>query len=208
MANTIKLPEPVYKSSISVEEAILKRRSVRDFSNKKLPIELISQLLWSAQGITDKTNKFRAAPSAGALYPMELYIVSPDGIFHYIPDGHRIQKLQGDDLRQDLANACWGQNFVAVAGISIIIAADYGRTTWRYGNKGIRYVDIEAGHIAQNIHLQSVALNLGSVPVGAFNDKAVKSLLKLPAAQQPIYVIPVGYPVRETLLPETPENEK
>ena len=207
MMTEIKLPKPSYKGTVSVEETILKRRSVRNFSKDKLPLEFISQLLWSAQGITNQRNKFRAAPSAGALYPMELYIVSPDGVFHYIPDGHLLRKQQHADLRQELANASWGQNFVAVAGISIVIVAEYGRTTWRYGNRGIRYVDMEAGHIAQNIHLQAVALNLGSVPVGAFNDKVVKSLLKLPPAQEPIYIIPVGYPTHKNPLPEIPEEK-
>ncbi len=191
----IILPEPKKHGNVSVEECIARRRSIREFQKKDLTIEEISQILWSAQGITDPKRKFRAAPSAGALYPMELYLVCSKGVFHYLPDGHKLERIKQQDLRQELSNAAWGQNFVAEAGVSIVICAIYGRTTWRYGQRGIRYVDMEAGHIAENIHLQAVSLGLGSVPVGAFSEEKVKSLLDLPRDQQPIYIIPVGYPL-------------
>jgi SagB-type dehydrogenase family enzyme len=190
----IILPEPKKQGGISVEECIARRRSIRNFRKEDLSIEQISQILWSAQGITDQKMKFRAAPSAGALYPMELYLLCSSGVFHYLPESHKLERISNNDLRQELSDACWGQNFIADAGISIVICAVYGRTTWRYGQRGIRYVDMEAGHIAQNIHLQAVSLGLGSVPVGAFSDEKVKNLLNLPRDHQPIYIIPVGYP--------------
>ncbi|MDI6641726.1 MAG: SagB/ThcOx family dehydrogenase [Elusimicrobiota bacterium] len=193
----INLPKPKLTGEKSVEECIFRRRSVRKFATGAkaiLTLEQISQLLWSAQGITEPRMKFLSAPSAGALYPMELYAVLPDGFFHYLPEKHQLEKLSESDLREGLAAACWGQSFIAEASIDIIIAAVYSRVTWRYGKRGIRYTDMEAGHIAQNIHLESVALGLGSVPVGAFDDAAVKRLLNLKGEEEPIYIIPIGYP--------------
>jgi SagB-type dehydrogenase family enzyme len=194
MENVKVLPKPESTKGMALEKAIAIRRSVRNFAARDLSIEQISQLLWAAQGITDENNKFRAAPSAGGLYPMEIYIVSSSGTYHYVPDGHKIEILKTKDQRQELSDACGGQEFVAEAALDVIIVAVYGRTTWRYGNRGIKYVDMEAGHVAQNIHLQAVSLGLGSVPVGAFNDDMVKKVLGLSAEQQPVYVIPVGYP--------------
>ncbi|MEW6557925.1 MAG: SagB/ThcOx family dehydrogenase [Elusimicrobiota bacterium] len=188
----IQLPQPKLKGTISLEETIFKRRSVRNFQNKKLTPEQISQLLWSAQGLTSKMG-FRSAPSAGAIYPVEIYFVSADGIFHYIPQGHKIEKLKDGDLRTQLSDAAYGQEFISDAGISVIICCDYEKIMARYSKRGIRYADMEAGHIAQNIHLQAVALGLGSVPVGAFLDTAVTNLLNLPKNLSPIYIIPVGY---------------
>lgn len=189
----IKLPAPKQKGNISLEETIEKRRSERNLSGKELTLEQISQLLWSCQGITDKGRGFRSAPSAGATYPLEVYLVSPDGLFHYIPQTHSIKRIKDKDLRGELCQACLGQRFVKDAAIDIIICADFKRTTGRYGERGEGYVYIEVGHAAENVNLQAVALGLGSVPVGAFSDGAVKKLLDLPEDIVPIYVIPVGY---------------
>jgi SagB-type dehydrogenase family enzyme len=194
--NMIKLPKPVTKGKISLEEAIAKRRSQRNFVNKDLTLEQISQLLWSAQGITGKKGSFsfRAAPSASALYPMEIYLVTKDGLFHYLVQEHGLEQLAKDDMRNALAEAAFGQGSVSQAGANIVICAVYSRITLKYGERGIRYVHIEAGHIAQNIHLEAVALGLGSVPVGAFDDNQVKKVLSLPKDEEPLYIIPVGYP--------------
>ena len=193
MKEEILLPAPQLKGEISVEQAIGQRRSRRRYSSQELTLAQISQLLWSAQGLTDKRRRFRAAPSAGARYPMELYLLNKDGLFHYLPDGHKLKQVSQKDLRRQLADAALGQDFVAQAAVNIVISAIYQRVTSRYGMRGERYTDIEVGHIAQNIHLQAEALGLGSVPVGAFNDQAVKNLLKLPDNQEPLYIIPVGY---------------
>lgn len=192
----IQLPKPITQGKISLEEAILKRRSQRAFAQKDLNLGQISQLLWSAQGITgEKTGfSFRAAPSAGALYPMEIYLLSKDGLFHYLADGHKLDILSKKDLRKNLRDAALGQNSVAQAAIDIVICAVYSRVTGKYGERGIRYAHFEAGHIAQNIHLQAVALGLGSVPVGAFSDELVKRILSLPKDAEPLYIIPLGYP--------------
>lgn len=191
--SVIKLPSPRLTGQMSLEDTIRLRRSVREFKNTPLSLEQIGQLLWAAQGLDPKTNRFRNAPSAGATYPMELYVTSSDGLYHYQISSHSLKIITDKDLRNDLSQAALGQPWVAQAPIDIIIAADYSRTTSRYGQRGIRYVHIEAGHIAQNIHLQAVSLGLGSVPVGAFNDNMVKKLLGLPGKLEPLYIIPIGY---------------
>ncbi len=190
---TIKLPAPKLESAVSIEEAINKRRSVRNFSDKGVNIEQISQLLWAAQGITDKMMGFRAAPSAGALYPIEIYIAEKGGLFHYLPDGHILETISTKDLRGELSSAALFQASIRSAAVDIIICAVYERVTSKYGQRGIRYTDIEAGHVAQNIHLQAVALGLSSAPIGAFDDNAVSKILSLADDKVPLYIIPVGY---------------
>ncbi len=191
----IQLPLPIKASQVSVEEAILNRRSQRSFIQKDLDLVQIGQLLWAAQGITARKlgYSFRAAPSAGALYPMEIYLLSKDGLFHYLPSGHKLQALGDSDLRDSLADACLGQSSVRQAAVDIVICAVYQRVTAKYGRRGIRYTHIEVGHIAENIHLQAISLGLGSVPIGAFDDQEVKDVLSLPPEQEPLYIIPVGY---------------
>lgn len=188
----IKLPKPKLKSNISLEETISKRRSVRSYFPRQLTIEEIGQLLWACQGITDPSG-FRAAPSAGALYPLEIYLVKDDGIYRYIPEGHQLEKRSDKNVKRELASASWGQGFIEEASVDIVICAVYERIASRYGKRGIRYTDIEVGHAAENVHLQAVALGLSSVPVGAFNDNAVSKILSLSVGETPIYIIPVGY---------------
>jgi SagB-type dehydrogenase family enzyme len=198
----VELPPPVTRGTMSVEEAILKRRSVRSYSNKPLSLEDVSQLLWAAQGITDPARGFRAAPSAGATYPLEVYVVVGEngvmglekGLYHYRPDKHILEYVFEDDLRSGLSDVALGQSPIREAPISIIIAAVYERTKSRYGERGIRYVHMEAGHVGQNIYLQAVARGLGTVVIGAFEDSRVQNVLGLPANQNPLYIIPVGYP--------------
>ena len=190
----IRLPRPVEQGEMSVEKAILKRRSIRNFSSKDLSWQAISNLLWAAQGITDARQGLRAAPSAGALYPAEIYLLSKDGLYHYLPAEHKLETMIGKDLRKNLQEAALGQPWVGQAPIDIVICMVYERITGRYGQRGRKYADIEVGHIAQNIHLQAVALGLGSVPLGAFSDEEVKNALGLADDCEPVYIIPVGYP--------------
>ena len=197
MAETklIQLPKPLNKGNISLEEAIFKRRSQRSFEQKDLSLQQISQLLWAGQGITAEKGFYslRAAPSAGALYPIEIYLLAKNGMFRYLPDGHKLESLGEQDLRGALADSSSGQVAISQAQVNIVICAVYSRVTSKYGQRGIRYAHIEVGHIAQNIHLQAVALGLGSVPIGAFNDEEVKKILSLPINHEPLYIIPVGY---------------
>ena len=194
---TFKLPEPKLKSSVSLEEALLDRRSVRDYEDLPLAIDEISQILWAAQGITDTSGR-RTAPSAGALYPLEVYMAVGEvtglssGVYKYRPDGHLLVKVRDGEARENLAKAALGQTPVREGAIDIVIAAVYDRTTSKYGDRGITYAHLEAGHAAQNLSLQAVALNLGSVTIGAFDDGQVKNALGLAENESPLYVIPVG----------------
>ncbi len=194
---TITLPEPRLESEVSIEEALLQRRSIREYADVPLTLDEVSQLLWAAQGITAEWGS-RTAPSAGALYPLEVYLVVGDvgglatGVYKYKPEGHELLRISDLDVREELAIAAWGQNWVEEGAIDIVIAAVYERATKKYGSRGERYVHMEAGHAAQNIYLQAVALDLGMVTVGAFNDKWVRNLLGMPQNEVPLYVIPVG----------------
>lgn len=192
MSETITLPKPNLNGSMSLEKAIAVRRSRRDFLPQPLTLEQISQLCWVAQG-QQASGRFRTAPSAGATYPLELFVVTGDGLFNYLPAEHSLEKLSGQNLRADLATAAWGQEFIEAAPLTLIFAAEFSRTTNHYGKRGIRYVYMEAGHAAQNVHLQAESLGLGSVAVGAFDDNSVSKVLSLPKNLEPIYMVTVGY---------------
>jgi SagB-type dehydrogenase family enzyme len=194
----ITLPDPVFKSNTSVEEALLKRRSVRRYKDDPLEIKEISQLLWAAQGITSESGGARTAPSAGALYPLELYLVGGNinnlspGIYLYHPLGHTLSLVAAGDMRESLTSAAHLQGSVNRSAAVIVIAAVYRRTTRKYGARGIRYVQLEAGHAAQNICLQAVSLQIGTVTIGSFTDSLVKKICNLPEDQEPLYLMPIG----------------
>ncbi len=190
----IVLPPPVTEGGMSLPEAIAKRRSVRQFTEEALTLDQISQLAWAGQGITDPTRQFRAAPSAGATYPLELYLFTAEGVFRYVPKGHKLVQLGTQDRRRELAAAALGQDFVRQAPLDFVITAVYERTSARYGDRAERYVHMEIGHVAENILLQAVALGLGAVPVGALQEQAISDLLGLRSAETPLYIIPVGHP--------------
>jgi len=196
---TMKLPAPQLKGNISLEETLQARRSIIDFSDAALTIEEVSQLLWAAQGITSSRGG-RTAPSAGATYPLQLYLVAGNveslapGVYKYHPQKHELGKIKEVDVRKELADAALNQEWVEQAPASIVIAAIYEKTTARYGDRGIRYVHLEAGHAAQNICLQAVALGLGSVPIGAFYDERVGNVTGISSGETPLYILPVGQP--------------
>jgi SagB-type dehydrogenase family enzyme len=193
----IKLPEPKYVSDVSLEESLIRRRSVREYTGEPLTLDEVSQLLWAAQGITADWGG-RTAPSAGALYPLEVYVISgnvqdlADGVYRYDPKKHELVMIAEGDIRSQLSSAALGQTSVKDGAIDIVITAVYQRTTQKYGDRGIRYVHLEAGHAAQNVCLQATAMGLGSVTVGAFYDEEVSRLLNLPKGEEPLYIIPVG----------------
>ena len=193
----IKLPEPRYDSDMSVEEALLKRRSIRDYKDRPLTLAEVSQLLWAAQGITNPGG-LRTAPSAGALYPLELYVVAgnvnglQDGIYKYKTQKHELSRVVKGDKRIELCNAALGQPYVRNAAAVIVFSAVYERTTGKYGERGIRYAHMEAGHAAQNVYLQAASLNLGTLVIGAFYDDAVKKVMKMADKEHPLYIMPVG----------------
>ncbi len=192
MDTVVTLPKPDLKGSMLLEQTIATRRSQREFSSKSLTLEQIGQLAWAAQGQAARSGR-RTVPSAGATYPLELFIVTEQAFYHYLLAKHALEKLMDKDLRSALASAAWGQEFIAAAPVTLVFAAEFARTTGHYGQRGIRYVYMEAGHAAQNVHLQAEALGLGSVAVGAFDDTAVSKVLGLPKNLEPLYMVPVGY---------------
>jgi SagB-type dehydrogenase family enzyme len=192
MAEIIKLAKPNKSGSMPLEQAITVRRSRRHFLPKSLSLEQISQLAWAAQG-QNSISRYRTTPSAGATYPLELFVITDEGIFRYLPAKHWLEKLADQDLRSPLASAAWGQEFIQAAPLTLVFAAEFTRTTGHYGKRGIRYVYMEAGHAAQNVHLQAEALGLGSVAVGAFDDNSVSKVLSLPQNLEPIYMVAIGY---------------
>lgn len=187
------LPPPVVPGQMSFEEAIAQRRSVRTFLDEPLTIEEVSQLCWAGQGITDSQRGFRASPSAGALFPIELYVVTAAGVDHYLPRGHRLERHLDGDLRGPLQEAALGQDSVGRAPACLVITGVVERSARKYGRRAQRYCFIEAGHVGQNILLQATALQLAGVPVGAFEDDQVASVLKLPKGHQVLYLLPVGH---------------
>ncbi len=196
-ASTVILPEPRYESDVSIEQSLLSRRSTRSYTGEPLALREVSQLLWAAQGTTDPRG-FRTAPSAGALYPLEIYVVAGNvenlspGIYRYEPDEHRLRKIMEGDIRDELADAALGQGSVRNGAAIFVFTAVYERTTRKYGDRGIRYVHIEVGHAAQNLCLQATAMGLGLVTAGAFDDEEVAGVLQLHQDEAPLYVIPVG----------------
>ena len=179
---------------MTLTDALAARRSVRRFKGDALSPEQIATLCWAAQGVTDKRRGFRAAPSAGALYPLELYVVTAAGVDHYDPKTGALTRHLEGDLRPKLQAAALGQRFVGDAPATFVLAAVIERTTAKYGRRAQRYVWVEVGHAAQNVLLQAVALKLGAVPVGAFDDAAVAKALSLPANHAPALLIPTGAP--------------
>ena len=192
----VKLPKPELKGQMSVEEAISSRRSVRDFKREPLSMAQLSQILWAAQGITGR-GWLKAAPSAGALYPLEIYAVVgaveglETGVYHYDPNNHSIKREVEGDLRRKLDSAALEQEPVSAAPVDIVFTAIYERTARKYGERATRYVHIEVGHAAQNVYLQAEAMGLGTVMIGAFYDDRVKETLGLKEAE-PLAIMPVG----------------
>jgi SagB-type dehydrogenase family enzyme len=190
--DVIPLPPPRLKGAMSLEEALAARRSDRELSGEALSTAELSQLFWAAQGITG-AGGFRTAPSAGALYPLELYVATAGGLFHYEPRGHRLLRLSTADPRPALRRAALDQAPVGEAPAVVVIAARVARTEAKYGPaRSPRYVHLEAGHAAQNLLLMAVALGRAGVPVGAFDDARVRHTLSLPEGEGPLYLIPIG----------------
>lgn len=197
MPHALRLPQPDYTGSVTVEQALLARRSERAFSQRALALTELSQLLWAAQGVTSPRG-YRTAPSAGAGYPLEIHAAVglvaelPAGIYRYRCLDHSLLLSTSGDPRDELARAALQQRFVARAAVVLVIAAVYARVCAAYGRRGVRYTDMEAGHAAQNVGLQAAALGLGAVMVGAFDDAEVRRTAALPPDEEPLYLIPIG----------------
>jgi SagB-type dehydrogenase family enzyme len=197
-ADLIHLPDPQDTGSLSVEAALLQRSSIRSFRPDQFSQSETGQLLWAAQGMT-RQGGYRTAPSAGATYPLEVILAVgqvenlDQGTYRYLPRKHALTPLLDKDIRSHLAAAALHQDWMLDAAILLIITAVYERTTARYGPRGRRYAHIEAGHVAQNIHLQAIALGMATVVVGAFQDDTVSRILRLPDNEYPLLLMPVGW---------------
>ena len=181
---------------MSFEDVAARRRSVREFSDERLSEKELLKILFAAQGITDPGSGHRSVPSAGATYPLEVYLVSADGVLHYDPSSNSLKEVVQGDLRADLSEAALGQSVVRNAPASVVITGFAARTTQRYGERGHRYVYMEAGHAAQNVLLQAVSLGLAGVPIGAFDDREVEGILGCRPGEKALYILPVGHPVK------------
>jgi SagB-type dehydrogenase family enzyme len=195
--NVIKLPAAERSAGMSLNEALNNRRSVRRYSQAPVDIGQVSQLLWSAQG-TNNERGFRTAPSAGATFPLEMYVMANNitglerGIYHYNPFENTLELIRAGSFDSALMRASLSQSMIVDAAMVMIFAAVFERTTRRYNERGIRYVYNEIGHAGQNVHLQAAALNLGTVVIGAYNDEEVEAVLNLGDDVRVLYLMPVG----------------
>jgi SagB-type dehydrogenase family enzyme len=189
-----KLPILGQLESISLLDTLRRRRSIRDYKSGDLSWAQIGQLAWAAQGITNHASSLRTAPSAGVLFPLELDVATRDGVFRYQPQSHAVLKRSSTDIRTHLSQAAYGQHWVANASCIFVIAALLHRIEPTYGIRARRYVDLEAGHAAQNLLLMATGLELGATPVGAFDDDEVTRVVRLDTHEQPVYLVPVGWP--------------
>jgi SagB-type dehydrogenase family enzyme len=193
----VNLPTPVSFGGLSINDVLQKRRSVRRYGHGKLTLGEVSQLLWAAQGLSSREG-YRTAPSAGALYGLEIHLAAGNvaeldvGVYRYQPVDHRLIQRATTDHRSSLATAALGQNWLGQGAAVLVVSAVYSRISAKYGARGVRYAHLEAGHAAQNVLLMATSLDLGAVPVGAFDDAGVASVLKLDESEQPLYLIPVG----------------
>ena len=203
--DTIFLPMPQLTGKYSLEEVLQKRRSIRSFKSDTLSLQIASQMLWSAYGVTQQREKpatmrggFKTAPSAGARYPLEIYLIAgsvsnlEQGVYRYITEKHALVKIFQGDIRKAACAAARDQQMVAEAPFTIVYTADFERTTTRYGDRGKNYVYVDLGHSAQNVYLQAEALDLSSCAIGAFTDSEIKKILNIPENETVIYMMPVG----------------
>jgi SagB-type dehydrogenase family enzyme len=191
-AQRITLPPPEREGGLPLSAALARRRSVRAFAARALTPAELGQLLWAAQGRSDPREGLRTAPSAGALYPLVVYAATVDGMFRYLVDAHALEQVLPGDLRAELAAAALGQEEIAHAPCVLVFTAVFARTTRKYGERGLRYVQTEVGHAAQNLLLTAAALGLSAYPVGAFDDARVAQVLHVGRGEAPLYLVPVG----------------
>ncbi|MCX8171391.1 MAG: SagB/ThcOx family dehydrogenase [Candidatus Bathyarchaeota archaeon] len=203
----VLLPLPRKVSELTVEEAILLRRSIREYTDEPVDLNSLAMILWAAYGITEPKRGFRASPSAGATYPLEIYVVIGErgaksaevflreGVYKYEPHSHTLLLVKEGEYRRELMEAALGQRWVGEAPLSIVICAVFERTTSVYGRRGeVRYVPMEVGHAGQNIYLMATALEYGAVVIGAFYDDQVAKVIDAKLEEKPLYIIPIGVP--------------
>ncbi|MBW1739832.1 MAG: SagB/ThcOx family dehydrogenase [Deltaproteobacteria bacterium] len=203
-ASGISLPAPSHKGTLTVEEALKARRTHRSFKPRSLTLKQFSQILWGAYGVTAKSSGYdlKTAPSAGALYPIDIYAVVGQagvdtlrpGVYHYCPENHSIECTKERDLRAAVAKHSLRQMWMAKAPVILVITGKYARCCVKYGRRGVTYTHIEAGHVGQNVFLQAEAIGLKAGIVGAFNNEQIIKTLGIPAEHDPLLMMPVGFP--------------
>jgi SagB-type dehydrogenase family enzyme len=195
---------PVEAGSVSLDEVLKKRKSVRRFSQKPLTQQQLSYLLWASTGIERREQgyEFRTAPSAGALYPVETYIVAhnikdlPRGVYHYSIKDHALEELELGDFRRAIATAALEQQWCFECAAVFVWTAIFYRMKWKYNQRAYRYIYLDAGHIGQNLALASVSLGLGSCQIGAVFDDEVNKIIQVDStSESTIYLSVVGYPL-------------
>ncbi|WP_276813983.1 SagB/ThcOx family dehydrogenase [Desulfurococcus amylolyticus] len=204
----IKLPQPGKISGLTVEEALLLRRSIRDFRDEPVKLRDLALILWATYGLSDPVEGFLTTPSAGATYPLQVYVVVGSrsvidysefldpGVYRYDPERHVLILVRSGDVRRELMQAALMQGFIGRAPVSIVITAVYERTTSVYGERGrTRYVPMEAGHASENAYLMTTALGYGTVAVGAFRDSEVSQVIGIGGGETPLYIMPIGVPI-------------
>lgn len=203
----IELPEPKFDSNFSIERTLKERRSTRSYLDAPLTLAELSQILWAAYGVTyfvEDMPEFlrgglKTAPSAGALYPLDIYVVVSNvselekGVYKYKPEGHKLILIGTEDVKQKLLECAYGQTMVEEASASLVYSAIFSRTTEKYGDRGReRYVCMDLGHSAENVYLQAVSLNIGTCAIGAFDDLKLRMLINMTQQEEPLYIMPLG----------------
>lgn len=202
----VDLPRRDFALKAPLDDILQRRRSVREFVLGPLGLTAVGQLLHASYGlrgyrhVDEQWAYDRYSPSAGGLYPLELYVATqaveglPDGVYHYDARAHQLELMYTALVHSQVADITIGQQMIRDANLVIVISAIFERTMWKYGQRGYRYVWLEAGHLGQNLHLVSVALGLGAVAIGGFFDDEMNRLLELPGEEDAIYLVCVGQP--------------
>ncbi len=193
-AKKIVLPKPIAQGSLSLEEAFWKRHSSRAFSERVPDWKAIGQLLWAAQGINRPENQHRTTPSAFGAYPLEIYVVLPTGVFHYIPKDHAVVKVRPGNVWDEISKSVVATS-THQSRCVFVISAVFARTEKKASvDEAKRYIYLEGGHAAQNLLLQTIPLGMSAVPIGAPVSPDEQKILGIPKEEKPIYILATGYP--------------
>jgi len=182
-----------------LDRVLRQRKSIRDFQQQPISKDQLSYLLWASTGIQriEDGYEFRTTPSAGALYPIETYVVVNDvrkleaGVYHYSIKAHQLEQLKQGEFRQEVTAAALGQGMCQTSAVVFVWSAVFERCKWKYGQRAYRYIYLDAGHIAENLALAAVSLNLGSCEIGALYDNQVNAILGIDGSEESVVCMAV-----------------